>query len=154
MKLYILLNIDNSIKKLTIHSKSFEVTLSHFYKETIVQRLRAGLPYVIYTLICSWPLYLLNLVLTSKKHMHFQQLMATRWMSFMLLMIISFPAISRVPSSYKESYFRNFTKLRYSFPPILSLSKQITHWNLIFVDKNKIAFSLLGETLFYFSESS
>jgi len=73
---------------------------------------------------------------------------------FMLLMIISFPAISRVPSSYKESYFRNFTKLRYSFPPILSLSKQITHWNLIFVDKNKIAFSLLGETLFYFSESS
>jgi len=145
MKLYILLN---SIKKLTIHSKSFEVTLSHFYKETIVQRLLAGLPYVIYTLICSWPLYLLNLVLTSKKHMHFQQLMATRWMyllslggilgyravqdiiaidyllfeysissaMFMLLMIISFPAISRVPSSYKESYFRNFTKLRYSFP--------------------------------------
>jgi len=51
MKLYILLNIDNSIKKLTIHSKSFEVTLSHFYKETIVQRLLAGLPYVIYTLI-------------------------------------------------------------------------------------------------------
>ena len=46
-----LLNVDNSIKKLTIYSKSFEVTLSHFYKQTIVQRLLAGLPYVIYTLI-------------------------------------------------------------------------------------------------------
>jgi Leucine-rich repeat (LRR) protein len=49
----------------------------------------------------------------------------------MLLIIISFPAIFRVLSSYKESYFRNFTKLRYSFPPILILSKQITYWDLI-----------------------
>ena len=151
MKLYILLNIDNSIKKLTIHSKSFEVTLSHFYKQTIVQRLLAGLPYVIYTLILQLTSLLAELGLDIQEAHAFSTIdgysldvfVVTGWhlgvqscsllhdivaidyllfkysissAMFMLLMIISFPAISRVPSSYKESYFRNFTKLRYSFP--------------------------------------
>ena len=35
---------------------------------------------VIYALFYSWPVCLLSSVLTSKKHMHFQQLMATHWM--------------------------------------------------------------------------
>ena len=35
---------------------------------------------VVYALFYSWPVCLPSSVLTSKKHMHFQQLMTTHWM--------------------------------------------------------------------------